>query len=196
MRFESLGTIIGAVIAVLAQIIIAPNIAIFSAMPNFLLVYILVIALVKPGNNSTLVVAFTLGLLYDLLGHGPVGAMAFLAVLTAFISSRLFVLINNDTFFIPFLMLFVMIFVVEISYAVFLTVFGISAGPLEAIVHLALPCALYDCAVALICYPLATRFISGTSSSTKKATPTPTPMTVSAAGGGRPRKTKKKMPRF
>lgn len=43
MRSELLPVVVGAVAALLLQIVLAPNIAVFSAMPNFLVVYVLVV---------------------------------------------------------------------------------------------------------------------------------------------------------
>ena len=39
---------VGAVVALLLQIVVAPNIALFSAQPNFLLAYVLVVAIARP----------------------------------------------------------------------------------------------------------------------------------------------------
>lgn len=160
MTRDSVAVLIGALIAVLAQIVIAPNIALFAAFPNFLAAYVLAVAIVRP-TNSVLVLAFVLGLLYSFLGAGPVGAMSFLLVLAAFAASKLFSYLNNDTFFMPLVILVVSAFVVEVLYAVFLVVLGSSSGIMDALLYRALPCAIYDCVIALVVYPLAARFISG-----------------------------------
>ena len=158
MNRDSLAVLIGAVIAVFAQIVIAPNIAILAAAPNFLAAYVLVVAIVRP-TNSSLVLAFVLGLLYDLLGYGPVGSMAFLLVLAAFAASRAFSVLNNDTLFMPLVILVVSLLVIEMLYAAFLVALGFSAGMVDAFLYRALPCALYDCVIALLFYPLAVRFL-------------------------------------
>ena len=69
--------VIGAIIAVLLQIALAPNIALFGVVPNFIMAYVLIVSIVCPDQSGP-VFAFVLGLLFDLLGTGPVGAMAFL----------------------------------------------------------------------------------------------------------------------
>ncbi|WP_139653364.1 rod shape-determining protein MreD [Raoultibacter phocaeensis] len=158
MNRDSLAVLIGAVIAVFAQVVIAPNIAILSAVPNFLAAYVLVVAIVRP-TNSSLVLAFALGLIYDLLGYGPVGAMAFLLVLAAFAASRAFSVLNNDTLFMPLVILVVSLLLIEAFYAVFLIALGHTAGLVDAFLYRALPCALYDCVIALVLYPIAVRFL-------------------------------------
>ena len=104
---------LGAVIAVLLQVVVAPNIALASALPNFVLAYALVLAVVRPDRTGP-VLAFVLGLVFDLLGSGPVGAMAFLLVLVTFLASRAFSVLDNDTLFMPLVILVVSTLVVEL----------------------------------------------------------------------------------
>lgn len=198
MKRESLAMLIGAIIAVLAQVIIAPNIVIFSAMPNFLLAFALVVAIVRPQGNSALVIAFTFGLIYDLLGHAPVGAMAFLLVLAAFVVSRLFTILSNETLFMPLVTFAIAALLVEVLYAVFMMLFGITASPMDAFVQRALPNTLLDCAVGLVFYLLAARFLieRPASSSASQGAPAHTSVQVSTQGQHRISKSKKKMPRF
>ena len=87
---------VGAVVALLLQIVVAPNIALFSAQPNFLLAYVLVVAIARPLDAGS-VLPFALGLVCDLLGSGPVGGYAFLFVIVSFIASRAFSVLGNDT---------------------------------------------------------------------------------------------------
>ncbi|MCL1798289.1 MAG: rod shape-determining protein MreD [Eggerthellaceae bacterium] len=139
----------GAFLAVLLQLVLAPNIALFSAMPNFCMIYALIAAITRPAGNAALLVAFAFGMLFDLLGNAPVGAMAFLLVLAAFGASRVFTVLNNDTLFMPLAIFIVAVFLVEVFYAVFMVSTGIAASLLEALVLRALPCAFYNCAVGL-----------------------------------------------
>jgi len=178
MRLDSLALVAGALIVLCAQIVLAPNIAIFSAMPNFCLAYALVVAITRPANNSTLVLAFLLGLAYDLLGHGPVGITAFLLVLAAFAISRVFTVLDNDSVFMPILILLVATFLIEMLYAVFMVSFGASTDIVDAFVYRALPCTLYDCAAGLLLYPLALKFLSASPRSSG-ASSLPSSMNVS-----------------
>lgn len=149
---------VGAVVAVLLQLVLAPNIAVFGALPNFVLAYVLVMAVVRPDRTGP-VLAFVLGLVFDLLGTGPVGAMAFLLTLASLLASRAFFSLDNDTLFIPVFILVVSFLVVELFYGAFLVGTG-SASVLEAFAYRAVPCALYDCAAALVTYPLVSRFVA------------------------------------
>lgn len=157
---DRLAVVIGAAIAVALQIVIAPNIALFSAVPNFLLAYVLVNAIVRP-QASGVVLPFAMGLLYDLIGGGPVGAMAFLLVLASFAASRAFMVLDNDTLFMPLTILVLATLAVEMLYGVFLIWFGADVSALQAFIYRGLPCALYDSVVGLVLYPIATRVLAG-----------------------------------
>ncbi len=98
---RSIGRIaIGAVVAFLLQIVAAPNIAVAGAQPNFALAYVLVVAIVRPDEAGN-VMPFLLGLACDFMGTGPVGAEAFLFTLASFGASRAFMVLDNDTLFMP-----------------------------------------------------------------------------------------------
>lgn len=200
MRRDALAVGIGIAIAILAQIILAPNIAIFSAKPNFLLAIALIIAITRPEKNSSLVLAFALGLFFDLIGHSPVGAMAFLFVLASFVVSRVYALLSSDSLIMFIIVFLSSVLVVEVLYALFLTIFGVSAGLFEMIVLRALPCALYDLVVGLLIYLFASRFFVEAPVTTRSMHgSTSTPASVSLGTMKSPKRSrvsKKKMPKF
>ena len=150
---------LGAVIAVLLQVVVAPNIALASALPNFGLAYALVLAVVRPDRTGP-VLAFVLGLVFDLLGSGPVGAMAFLLVLVTFLASRAFSVLDNDTLFMPVTIFVVATFAAEMLYGALLIGLGLSASPVDAFLYRALPCTLYDCVVGFVLYPIIARLLA------------------------------------
>lgn len=45
---DGIAVAVGAVVAVLLQVVVAPNIALFGAMPNFVVAYALLVAIVRP----------------------------------------------------------------------------------------------------------------------------------------------------
>lgn len=157
---DSVAVAVGAVVAVILQIVVAPNIALFSAMPNFIVAYTLLVAIVRPTSAGP-VLPFVLGLVFDLVSGGPVGAMAFLLVLISFLASRAFVVLDNDTLFMPLVIFVAATVLVEALYGAFLLALGFDATALDAFVYRALPCALYDCVIGLVLYPLAARVLAG-----------------------------------
>lgn len=161
--FEERGglvVLIGAVIAVVLQMVLAPNIALFGAVPNFMLAFTLVVAILR-SQQSGVLLPFVMGMAFDLLGGGPVGAMAFLLVLASFVVSSAFSVLNNDTLFMPLVLLVIATLAVEMLYGVFLMWFGMDVSAVQAFAYRSLPCALYDAALGLLMYPLAMRVMSG-----------------------------------
>ena len=151
---------IGAAVAVLLQIVAAPNLSLFSAQPNFLLAYMLAVSIARPLDAGP-VLPFALGLFYDLSGSGPVGGMALLFTAVSFAASRAFSVLDNDTLFMPLTILVASALAVEMLYGALLMALGLPAGALDAFVYRALPCALYDCVAGLVLYPIMTRLLSG-----------------------------------
>ena len=130
---ERIVTIVGAVLAVLLQIILAPHIGLFGVVPNIIVAYTLV-----------------------------VGAMAFSLMLFSVVAARVFDTMNNDTLFMPLFVLGIGVLLVELSYGMFLLLFGYPAGLFEAIAYRVFPCFVYDLVIGLLLYPLAKRFLMPT----------------------------------
>lgn len=150
-------TIICSVVVVLLQILIAPHVAIGSAIPNFIVVLCVVVAVMNSRNFNCLL-PFVLGLIYDIISGGPIGAMAFcltaLSVATAWFHDR----IDNDTVFMGLLNLCVGIFLVELAYGIFLLIFGYRMDPVDGFVFRVVPCFVYDLVLAVIVYLVVNRF--------------------------------------
>lgn len=134
------------------QLILAPAIAIFGVMPNFVLVFVGVAAMLRP-SDSTMVVGFAVGLVYDLVTSGTPGVMAALLALVAFLASRASMRLGNDTLSVSLLITMASALLVEACYALFYVV-TTEVGIVDALLMRALPCALYDCAICLIVIPL------------------------------------------
>ena len=64
--------LIGAAIAVVLQIIVAPLITFFSVVPGFIVSYVIVLGILR-GGNSMYWYAFVLGMIADLLSQTPLG---------------------------------------------------------------------------------------------------------------------------
>lgn len=161
MTFDrsSVVVFVGTIVAILLQLVIAPVFANISAQPNFLIAFALTLAIVRPDKSNT-VLPFFLGLLFDLMGEGPVGAMAFLLVLFCFIAARSFSVLDNNTVFMPLVVLVASVFLIELIYAAIMLSFGVSAGFLDAFLYRALPCALFDSIACIVFYPLLARFLA------------------------------------
>ncbi len=156
---RTLAVVIGAALAVLLQVVVAPAMAIGGIVPNFLLAYALAVVLARP-HALGVVLPVVLGLLFDLLGGGPVGAMGLFLLLATLAVKRLYLMLDNDTLFIPLGLLVAAVFCVELLYAVLLVVCGFPVALGQALLLRGLPCALYDTVLAVALF-LIMRFVLG-----------------------------------
>lgn len=152
--------IIGAAIAVLLQVIVAPNIQILDAVPNFILVYVVACAVANPRGMGY-IMPFILGLIYNFVGQGPLGSMALVCVLAAFLASFALKALETDTIVFPIITMAIVCFLAEFGYGLLLMACGMNVGFLDAFVHICLPCGLYDTVLAIIAFPLVRRFVFG-----------------------------------
>lgn len=150
---------VAGVVAFVLQLVLAPYICIGAAMPNFVLAFVF-LCVVTRSQTFGCVMPFVLGLLYDFLSGNPIGAMAFSLTLFSYVEARVYSAMENDTLFMPLAVMGVGILLTETVYGVFLLAAGYNAGFFEAFALRALPCAVYDCVVAFLLYPLAARFFT------------------------------------
>lgn len=156
---QVLAVAIGAVAAVLLQVVAAPAMGIGGIVPDFLLAFALAAALARL-HALGLGVPMVLGLLFDLLGGGPVGAMALLLLLATVAVKRLYLMLDNDTLFIPLGLLVAAVFCTDVLYGVELVVCGYPVALGQALLLRGLPCALYDTVLAVALF-LALRAVLG-----------------------------------
>lgn len=149
--------IIGTIVAIILQAVLAPYLAIGSAVPNLLLAFAVAYA-VASRRTTVCIMPFVAGLAYDLLGSGPVGAMALLTLAACFAATNLVMRFGDDSPFMPVVSIVGVIFLANILYAVLCTTCGWDVGLGEALLNRSLPTGLYDTVVALVMYPLC-RFI-------------------------------------
>ncbi len=154
-RNDLLETIVGAVIVVVLQIVVAPYIAMGPAVPDFIVGYVVAVCLAR--STPAPILAFVLGMIDGLLGQGPLGAMAFLLLLAAFFVTRVYLAFNNDTLFMPLVFIGVAVLLIEVCYGLLMVGTSVSASVGDALIYRALPCALYDFVVSAITYVIALR---------------------------------------
>ncbi len=142
------------VVCILLQAAIAPNIALFGAQPNFLLVPVLLVAL-RSGTGPASIAGFCLGVLYDAMTSGTIGCMALVLVLVAWVAGALSANIAADNVAVALVYAVVGALFTECLYAVsVLLTTTDSSGALGALVGHALPGFLYTAVFA--CIGLAT----------------------------------------
>ena len=158
---QRLFVIVGAVVAVLLQLLVAPYITVFSAMPNFVAVFAVIVAVANPPSYGCLL-PFVLGLAYDLMGGGPVGAMAFSLTLFTYLLARYAERAGNDSLFMSLAFIALGLLLIELTYAVFLLLLGYNANPFEALAYRVAPCFVYDLVIGFVLFILIGRFFQPT----------------------------------
>lgn len=166
--------IIGAAITVVLQIVLAPNIAIGDAMPNFIVAFVIVAAIVS-AEEQHYVLAFVMGLISDLLGDGAVGSMSLCLLLAVFCIGFAVRYIGNDNLVMTLVIIFIAALAVDMVYSVFLISAGV-ANFVDGMVYRAIPCAVYDAVIGIIFYLVLVRLTSGTPTrKTGRKNPSTTP---------------------
>lgn len=172
MQLETKRVLIASVIMLLLQLIVSPNIAIFNAQPQFVVVFCLIISMLLHSNGA-LIAIFVLGLMNDFCSIGPVGATPLVLIIMALILSRLFAAFSNGTLFIPLILLFIASFLFELVYALIVVTSGEGVTFASAMIYRVLPTTLYDCALGLVMYPIFARLLVKDQATMGSATPMP-----------------------
>ena len=158
---ERIFTVVGALVALLLQVVLAPYIPVFSAIPNFIVAYTCALAIARSHSFGP-VMPFVLGLLFDIVGGGPIGAMAFSLTLFSSVASRVFSGASNDTVFMAGAFVALAVLLVDLSYGVFLLLFGYNASLFEVIAYRIFPCFVYDVILSIIVFFVVHRFVQPT----------------------------------
>lgn len=142
---------LGALIAVVLQIVLAPNIAIMGTMPQFIIVYAVAVSMVLP-RDSSYVLVFLLGMVGDLLGYGPVGALPFILLICAWAISASQNTFGNGTLFVACIIVVAFVIAIHFLHAAFMVAVTSTYSAADAFLLIAVPEALYDSVLAVLCY--------------------------------------------
>lgn len=149
-------TVLGAVITMALQIIIAPNIAINDVVPNFALLFTVITA-IRYGSMRASTVGFILGLIYDLIAQGPIGVMPLVLSLLGYGAGSLNKGMLAGSLPMQLGMILVAVFFGELLHSVILAIIGYDSDFLMSLLMRVLPGTVYDSVIGLILLPLLTR---------------------------------------
>ena len=153
-----LPTIAATLAAALLQAGLAPYLAIGGVVPNFLLLVVVTLALVEgPAAGAT--AGFTAGLMFDLLGAGPVGPMVLVLTVTGYMAGLLHENMFAEGWLLPLTVLAVASLSSTLAYGLMLDLLGAGGPFLLTFFTKILPEAVYDTALALLVYPWLARFL-------------------------------------
>ena len=149
---------VGAVVAALLNLTIAPFLRIDAAQPDFVLISAVVWTVVG-GIEGGLIWAFIGGLMIDFLSPRPLGSTAFALLLCVGGAALLARALIRFRYVVP--VVAVLVFSV-VNALLFLVVYSALRGPVPASDPLAavIPAAIYDAMLAAIVGPLAVALIA------------------------------------
>jgi len=137
---------------------LAPYMAIGQVVPNFLLLVVVTIALVEgPGAGAG--VGFAAGLIFDLMGSGPVGPMLLVLTLTGYLAGLMHENMFAEGWLLPLTVLAIATLSAEVAHGLILALLN-AGGPFgSTFLTKMLPGAIYNTALALLVYPWLARFL-------------------------------------
>jgi rod shape-determining protein MreD len=145
-------------VATLLQVGLAPYLALGGVVPNVLLLVVVTLALAT-GPDEGAAVGFTAGLIFDLLGTGPVGPMALVLTIAGFIAGLMHAAMFAEGWLQPLTVLALASLIAEFAYALVLAFLGVEIPLWSALAMRILPGAVYNTALALLVYPWLARFL-------------------------------------
>lgn len=151
-------SVLALIVAALLQAGLVPWLSVGGAVPNLLLVVVVAFSLVE-GSQRGSAAGFAAGLLFDLLGTGPIGPMALVMTLVGYTAGALHEHMFAEGWLQPFIVLAIAAFATELLYGAALRTIGVTESFWTAFTAVLLPSALYNVVVGLLTYPLMMRFL-------------------------------------
>jgi len=144
--------------ALVLQVSLAPYLAIFGVVPNFLFLVVVTLALTE-GPVAGGVSGLAAGLLFDLLGTGPVGPYALVLTVTGCLGGVLSANLFGGGWLLPVTVVAIASLATEVTYGVVLAVLGAGTGFWWSLLTIMLPAAAYHTALAVLVYPWLARLL-------------------------------------
>jgi rod shape-determining protein MreD len=158
MMSRVLPTAAAILVAALLQVGFAPYISIAGVVPNVLLIVVVTLALVE-GPSEGAWAGFVAGMLFDLLGYGPVGPMALVLTAIGYMAGLLHENMFAESWLLPLTVLAIASLASALAYGLVLNMLG-AGGPLfPTFFTKMIPEALYDTILALLVYPWLGRLL-------------------------------------
>lgn len=158
MNKKVVATVVAFVGAFALEAGLSSYLTIGGVAPNFLLLVVITLALVEgPGAGAAL--GFVAGLLFDLLGAGPVGPMALALTVTGYFAGLLHEVIFAEGWLLPVSVLGIASLMTGIVYGSMLNLLGSIDGFWSMFFTHVLPGAVYNTVLALLVYPWLARLL-------------------------------------
>lgn len=137
---------------------VSPNIVIGGVSPNFLLLAVIAAGIAN-GANSGAIIGFIAGLIFDMVGIGPVGLWALVFSVAGYLTGLIDRHLYAEGGLLPITVIALASFITELSYLIIAKIF-IPGGPLlSAIITHAAPTALYTTFFGILIVPFIGRLM-------------------------------------
>lgn len=155
---RALTTSLALVAAIVLQVALAPQIAVFGVVPNLVFLVVVTLALLE-GPVTGCVAGFAGGLLFDLLGASVVGPYALVFCVAGYVAGLIQANMFAEGWLLPVSVVLIASVGAEITYGVIMSVLDIGLPFWSALVRIMLPGAVYNTVLAVLLYPLMTRVL-------------------------------------
>ena len=151
---EKLVPLVSAAVVVLLQVVVAPVIAIYSVVPNFIVAFVIVLSIVRP-EDTTYVYAFVMGIISDLFTQVPFGLTPLLLLIISFALSRVFEVLDKSSIAMVLVSCAVSLLFYEMIVQL---VLGYPAAFFDLIAARALPATIFNLILCVLLYLVARKF--------------------------------------
>jgi rod shape-determining protein MreD len=155
---RALPTAVGILGAVILQVAVAPHLSIGGAVPNFLLLMVIAVALIEGPRYGT-IAGFAAGLMFDLIGTGPIGPMALVLCVVGFVAGSLQENMFAEGWRLPVTVVLIASLITTLGYWIVLALAGETGSFWSALLSVMVPSALYNAVLALLTFPWLARFL-------------------------------------
>lgn len=151
-------TAAGLLVAVILQIAVAPQIAVYGIVPNIIFLVVLTLGFLE-GPVAGSIAGFIGGLLFDLLGASVVGPYALVFSLVGYLTGLLRANMFAEGWLLPVTVAFIAGLGAEIAYGLIMVVLDVGTPFWWTFVRIMLPGAAYNTVLAVLLYPVLTRVL-------------------------------------
>jgi rod shape-determining protein MreD len=145
-------------VALVLQVSIAPYMAVFGVVPNFIFLGVVTLALTE-GPVAGGVSGLVGGLLFDLLGTSVVGPYALVLTLVGYTAGLVSANMFAEGWLLPVTVVAIASLATEVVYGIVLAVLGVGGSFWHGMLTIALPGAFYHALLAVLAYPLLARLL-------------------------------------
>jgi rod shape-determining protein MreD len=155
---RTLITTLALLAALLLQVAVAPQLAVFGVVPNFVFLVVVTLALME-GPVTGCVAGFIGGLLFDLLGASVVGPYALVFCVAGYMAGLIHANMFAEGWLLPVSVVFIASVGAEITHGTIMVILDAGLPFWSALGRIMLPGAVYNTVLAVLLYPLMTRLL-------------------------------------